>query len=109
MKIKKNVNQFDRDVENGGRYQYTGAKLSSILANKRMSDSVKTMLSMKSNHSISTKFKSGYWTPDIRKSNINTSTSFPSFAQTGLQISLISSHLLSKKFQFFEIYYAVKS
>jgi len=41
MKIKKNVSQFDQDVVSGGGYQYTGSKLSSFLANKRMSDSVK--------------------------------------------------------------------
>ena len=41
MKIKKNVSQFDHDVVSGGGYQYTGNKLSSFLANKRMSDSIK--------------------------------------------------------------------
>jgi 2-polyprenyl-3-methyl-5-hydroxy-6-metoxy-1,4-benzoquinol methylase len=41
MKIKENVKQFDRDIETSGGYQYTGGRLSSILANKRMSDSVK--------------------------------------------------------------------
>lgn len=42
MKIKKNVSQFDQDVLSGGGYQYTGSKLSSFLANKRMSDSIKS-------------------------------------------------------------------
>jgi 2-polyprenyl-3-methyl-5-hydroxy-6-metoxy-1,4-benzoquinol methylase len=42
MKIKKNVSKFDQDVVSGGRYQYTGNKLSSFLANKRMTDSVKS-------------------------------------------------------------------
>jgi SAM-dependent methyltransferase len=42
MKIKKNVSQFDQDVATGGGYQYTGNKLSSFLANKRMSDSIKS-------------------------------------------------------------------
>ncbi|MFZ4683590.1 MAG: class I SAM-dependent methyltransferase, partial [Terrimicrobiaceae bacterium] len=41
MKIKENVNQFDRDVVDGGSYQYTGARLSSRIANKRMSMSIK--------------------------------------------------------------------
>lgn len=41
MKIKQNVNQFDKDVSSLGGYQYTGNRLSSVLANKRMSDAVK--------------------------------------------------------------------
>lgn len=41
MKIKKNVNQFDKDVSSLGGCQYTGNKLSSVIANKRMSDAVK--------------------------------------------------------------------
>jgi SAM-dependent methyltransferase len=41
MNIKKNVNQFEKDVCSIGGYQYTGNKLSSLIANKRMSDAVK--------------------------------------------------------------------
>jgi 2-polyprenyl-3-methyl-5-hydroxy-6-metoxy-1,4-benzoquinol methylase len=40
MKIKENVNQFDRDVVYDGGYQYTGSRLSSRIANKRMSMSI---------------------------------------------------------------------
>lgn len=41
MEIKNNVSQFDKDVSNLGGYQYTGNKLSSVIANKRMSRAVK--------------------------------------------------------------------
>jgi 2-polyprenyl-3-methyl-5-hydroxy-6-metoxy-1,4-benzoquinol methylase len=40
MKIKKNVSQFDKDAADLGGYEYSGNKLSSILANKRMNDAV---------------------------------------------------------------------
>jgi ubiquinone/menaquinone biosynthesis C-methylase UbiE len=41
MQIKNNVNQFEKDVSNLGGYQYTGNKLSSVIANKRMNDALK--------------------------------------------------------------------
>jgi SAM-dependent methyltransferase len=41
MKIKQNVNQFDKDVSSLGGYQYTGNRFSSVIANKRMSDAIK--------------------------------------------------------------------
>jgi SAM-dependent methyltransferase len=64
MKIKKNVNQFDRDVELGGGYQYTGAKLSSILANQRMSDSVKTFLNFSESSVLDCGCGDGKYTKD---------------------------------------------
>ena len=47
MRIKKNVNQFDKDVSSLGGYQYTGNKLSSVLANKRMNNAVREIFNFK--------------------------------------------------------------
>ena len=51
MKIKNNVSQFDKDAADLGGYEYSGNKLSSILANKRMNNAVEVFFNF-SNQTI---------------------------------------------------------